>query len=486
MVLTKVLIQHRKAFILALVFFAIYSLLAFVNHYLFKTFALDLGLYTNALYDYGHFQFNDKGVFKPVAENLLSDHFDLYLPILSPLGYIFGQYTLQLFQIFAILAGGFGVYATILKRFGNQKMALLAQTSLYLSFPVFAALSFDYHSNVPAAMLVPFLFYFAETKKYKAIVLTMVAIYLGKETESFWMVFLSLGMAITYRQDPRLKKLMLWLSLASLIYFVVILKLVMPAFANSGRYDHYKFTALGTNYGEAFVFVVTQPLAFLKVLFTNHLGKPEFDGVKAEFLFFFAMSGGLFLGLRPAFLLMILPMMVMKLCYDDPAAWSIDTHYSIELAPVLVLGLFFIAGDLKKYRYQLIWASLLGMTFCTFKYMDNTMYWHDYSRVRIYQKSHYVKNYDVKVVHQQLDAIPSDAVVAAQTPFVPHLAYRDNCYTLPIVKDAEYIVASPSEEAMYPIIREELNRLLNDSIQSSRWHIQYKDTNVLVLKRIKN
>ncbi|MFM6983659.1 MAG: DUF2079 domain-containing protein [Chitinophagaceae bacterium] len=475
--------KHRLAFLFALLFFVVYSLLAFVNHYLFKTFALDLGVYTNALYDYGHLQFNDKGVFKPVAENLLSDHFDLYLPLLSPLAYIFGQYTLQLFQILSILAGGLGVYATLIKRFNNQKMALIAQLCLYMSFPVFAALSFDYHSNVPAAMLVPFLFYFAETKRLKAIVIIMVSIWLGKETASLWMVFLSLGMAITYRHESVLKKLFLVLSVCSLVYFIIILKLVMPALANSGTYDHYKFTALGKNYSDAFVFVVTHPLSFLEILFTNHLGKPEWDGVKMEFLLFFALSGGMFLGLRPAFLLMIIPMLVMKLCYDDPAAWSIDTHYSIELAPVLIIGLFFIAGDLNKYRYQLIWSSMLGIVFCTFKYMDNTIYWHDYSRVRLYQKSHYVKNYDVKVVHQQLKLIPEDAIVAAQTPFVPHLAYRDKCYTLPIVKDASYIIASPSEEAMYPIIREELNKLLNDSIESGRWKVQYKDTNVLVLKK---
>ena len=484
MVLISLFKKHRLAFLLAILFLLVYSLLVFVNHYLFKTFALDLGVYTNALYDYGHLQFNDKAIFKPVAENLLSDHFDLYLPLLSPFGFIFGQYTLLIFQILFILAGGLGMYFTILKRSQSTKMALLAQLCLYLSFPVFAALSFDFHSNVLAAMLLPWVFYFAETKNIKAISILIVAIWLGKETMPLWMMFVSLGLAIAYKEDSGLKKHFLIMSVLSLLYFLLVLKVLMPALANSGQYEHYKFKALGNNYTEAFKFVFTQPLDFLKVLFSNHLGKPEHNGVKTEFLFFFAMSGGLFLGMRPAFLLMILPMLVMKLCYDDPAAWSIDTHYSIELAPVLVMGLFFIANDLLKYRYQLIWASLLGIVFCTFKYMDNTVYWHDYSRVRLYQKSHYVKNYDVKVVHQQLYLIPKDAIVAAQTPFVPHLAYRDKCYTLPIVKDAQYIIASPSEEAMYPIIRPELSQLLQDSMRSGRWQIQYSDTNVLVLKKL--
>ena len=127
---------------------------------------------------------------------------------------------------------------------------------------------------------------------------------------------------------------------------------------------------------------------------------------------------------------------------------------------------------------------VIGSLTATLRYMDNTVYWHDYSRVRIYQASHYVKNYDVRVVHRQLEAIPADAVVSAQTPFVPHLAYRDKCYTFPIVKDAEYIIVSPSEEAMYPIIREEMDKQIGDSLRTGRWGVQWRDTNVKVLRNL--
>ena len=53
----------------------LFCLISFVNHYLFKTYALDLGLYTHVMYDYMHFSFDDCSMFKPLPQNILSDHF---------------------------------------------------------------------------------------------------------------------------------------------------------------------------------------------------------------------------------------------------------------------------------------------------------------------------------------------------------------------------------------------------------------------------
>ena len=66
--------------------------------------------YTNALYDYSHLNWNDSTVFKSGAENLLADHFDLYLILFAPLSLIFKTYTLLIVQIVFILIGGMGIY----------------------------------------------------------------------------------------------------------------------------------------------------------------------------------------------------------------------------------------------------------------------------------------------------------------------------------------------------------------------------------------
>lgn len=88
--------DNQISLLISLAFPIVYSLIVFYNHHCFRTFALDLGVYTNALYDYSHLQWNDAGVFKTEARNLLSDHLDLSLILIAPFSLLFGQYTLLL------------------------------------------------------------------------------------------------------------------------------------------------------------------------------------------------------------------------------------------------------------------------------------------------------------------------------------------------------------------------------------------------------
>ena len=106
----------------------VYCLISLVNHYLFKTYALDLGLYTNAMYDYAHFRMDDCSMFLTEPRSVLSAHFDLYLVLLSPLVYIFGSYTLLVVQIAAVLLGGWGIYKLIGLYTDDHRMPLLAVT----------------------------------------------------------------------------------------------------------------------------------------------------------------------------------------------------------------------------------------------------------------------------------------------------------------------------------------------------------------------
>src|ERR1700739_5017772 len=104
-------IKDNTLFVLInIMFLTIYSLICFVNHNNFRTYALDLGLYTRTLYDYAHFSFSYSEVFKEIPENMLSDHFDLLLMIFSPLYWVFGNITLLVIQIVAIHTGAYGVY----------------------------------------------------------------------------------------------------------------------------------------------------------------------------------------------------------------------------------------------------------------------------------------------------------------------------------------------------------------------------------------
>ena len=137
-----------------------FRLLEFTDHrftsfHLVSKGYLDLGVYSNALYDYARFRMNDAASFKMMPLNLLSDHMDFSLMLLSPFSLIFGQYTLLIWQIISVIIGGFGVYHFLLAYTGDKRLSALAGMHLFLFFGIFSALSFDYHSNVYASMLIP-------------------------------------------------------------------------------------------------------------------------------------------------------------------------------------------------------------------------------------------------------------------------------------------------------------------------------------------
>ena len=180
-----------------------YALISIVNHVLFRTYGLDLGLYTHALYDYSHLRFDDSTFFQETPRNLLSDHFDLYLVLFSPLVWIMGSYTLLVVQIVSILFGALGVYrfVDVCRNDGNagrekgaNGFALLAMVSFLLFFGIWDALGFDYHSNVVAAMWVPWLFYWLRRERYGLYALAVVMVCIAKENMPLWLLFvLALG-----------------------------------------------------------------------------------------------------------------------------------------------------------------------------------------------------------------------------------------------------------------------------------------------------
>jgi uncharacterized membrane protein len=94
-----------------ILFAIIYSSISLVNHYYFRTAALDLGLYNNAIYNFANFSMpkytlGTSGVEQP----FLATHFSLITILYAPFYYIFGSYTLLIIQIFSILFAGYYIY----------------------------------------------------------------------------------------------------------------------------------------------------------------------------------------------------------------------------------------------------------------------------------------------------------------------------------------------------------------------------------------
>jgi uncharacterized membrane protein len=134
-------------------------------------------------------------VMQPSFTNVLSDHFSLYPLLVSPFYWIFGTWTMLLFQFLAILFGGFGIYRYVQELTKNNTISIIAVAHFFSFYGIYSALSFDYHDNVVATMFVPwFLLYFGK-KNWKKTILFFVLILIAKENMALWAVFLGFGLA---------------------------------------------------------------------------------------------------------------------------------------------------------------------------------------------------------------------------------------------------------------------------------------------------
>ena len=405
----------------------LYALISLVNHYLFKTYALDLGLYTHAMFDYAHFRIDDCSMFKAVPQSILSDHFDLYLVIFSPLIYVFGSYTLLIVQIVAALLGGWGIYKLIGLYTDDGWMPIFAVASFFFSFGIIQTMAFDYHSNVLTAMILPWLLYYLKKRRFGLTTLFVVLFVIGKENMSLWLFFIVIALMWDYRKDKQAFWHLVAYSVFSIAYFLIVNMIVMPKLGGNGggfsRYAH-----LGDNYVEIAGRLIKHPLETLQMLFSNTSGFSEYDGIKEEFYYCALATGLLFTMLKPNYLLMLVPLIAQKMLASDSMFWGISFQYSIEFMPVIVISSFLVLVKLKKKAWRIILAiSLLLSTVLTTFYtigIPKSQVWLD--QLCVYQGRHYEqKDFDVHYAYEVIDMIPKDASVCAITPFVPHLAMRD-------------------------------------------------------------
>jgi len=475
---------HSAAWIAAGFAFVLFGIVSFTNHVLFRTYALDLGLYTNALYDYAHFRFADTSLFLPENKNLLADHFDLYLMLFSPLSWIFKSYTLLVVQSLAVIIGGFGVYFLLNENNETRPYRIWGMTLFYLFFGTLSALSYDYHSNVVSAMALPFFFLMVNRKAWGKALLLLVFMCLGKENVSLFLFFVSLGLFWKYFKLKESRKFILFFALFSLVYFLFMVKWVMPTISGEKDLVHFgKYPLLGGDLTAAFKFVFMHPFEFIRLLVVNHMPEePIYNNEKVFFYLVLFVAGGWAFFVRPWYIVMIIPLIIQKELSNQQSMWGCLYQYSIEFAPLVVMAVIEVVSRWKV-NTNLIGSVLLFLTVSStiYAFAERAKPW-EKERFVFWQKPHFRTHYDLTDVKVLMEKIPSDSPVMANSAYVGQLAYRDKCYTLPLVKDAEYILIS-STESTYPLSVEQTNGFIQAIQVDTHWQLLEQRGHVFLFQR---
>lgn len=414
-----------------------YALLSFGNHYYYHTYGLDLGVYSHALYEYAHLRMPDCSFFMESNRILLSDHFDLYLPLLSPLIYLFGQYTLLLVQIVAVLLGALGVYRLICMYTDKWWIAVAAMMSFLSFFGIWHALAFDYHSNVVACMWLPWLMVALRRQQYGMYSLLLILICIAKETLPLWMVFVLMALMWDYRRN---RKALCWLGggmMFCVIYLLIVSRVLMPTMCPEPSPGFWRYSYMGDNITDVAKWLFNNPVEAVRNLFSDTSG----SGQKLEFYCCLFFSGGVICLLKPHWLLMLIPLIAQKMLSVDEAFWGIGYQYNVECATVVVPATFIALAGLKSNRLQYA-LSVIGVVFA----VSVTVYtcfpratWIRSENVRVFSLSHYRNDeFDLEKAREIIDFIPPEVSVSAASCLTPHLALRHQIYCYPAGQKAEY------------------------------------------------
>src|SRR5581483_4620763 len=112
---------------LVILFGIIYATTGIANHYYFRSYTLDYGIFNYTLWDYAHFHNTPAVMYTPIEKHpmaLTETHFSDTLFCLVPfywlLNWLTGTYTLILIQVAFILFGAWGVYKLVEMKSGNS------------------------------------------------------------------------------------------------------------------------------------------------------------------------------------------------------------------------------------------------------------------------------------------------------------------------------------------------------------------------------
>ncbi len=420
--------EVRIAVGLALVWTALYATLAALRHLTWNSTAFDLSVFDQVYWNTTQGRLLesslDRGSCTPGS--FFGGHFSpLHVALLPLYALVPRAETLVVLQAIAVGLGAWPVYVLARDRLRPGAERLVWVASYLLLAPLSWLVLFDFH-EIPFA--IPFLgwalVFVARGRPWRA-VLTLVASFLVKEE----LPLVALGFAALLLLQRRWRPGLV-LGSASLAWFVLAVKVVIPAFAG-GDYRYTSFYAsLGNDELEIVRTVLTDPGRTLGVLAND--GRMKLRYLAAIF--------GPGLGLTVAsgpFAVLTIPTLAYSLLSDYSHQYSVQTHYPATLVPLAVgtglLGMGRLRGRLRDLATPGVLVASLALAFL-------------YGDVPLgpkFDPSRFAQEARYSAISGALAAIPPHArvsatdFVAAQVAhrrFLREYSYQNTC------GDAEYVI----------------------------------------------
>lgn len=442
---------------LVMIFGTIYSFIGVFRHRLFGSSAFDLGIFDQAVWHWSRFEIPASTV--NGFTNLLGDHFSPALVVFAPLYWIAPwAETLIVAQAVLFAASIVPVFLFLRARV-SRGPALLLCGAYGLFWGLQRAAEFDVHEIAFAPLLLAVMILAVDRKSWGLLWLTAVATVMVKE--DLIPVLMVIGCYLIATGE-RLRGVVLLAS--SVVTFVLIVQVLMPALDGGGAYAH----------ASSFAAVLQRPWTFPMLLVTP----PAKLYTAVMWLAPFA-----FLPLTSPFGWWLAPFVVIRLLSSSALHWGTTFHYAAPLAPILAMS----AGDgLARFAQRIADGAVRarvvmgGAATCLALSMflpGNQPLWD------LFEPEHYRMTPMHLAGRRALSVVPPDASVVAQSAILPHLSHRLHIYELKAgAPDADIVIASTGLSPYPNESPDAITSLIDERVRQG-YSVVFEDRGWIVLKR---
>lgn len=365
-----------------------------------------------------------------------SIHADLILILISPLYLIWERaITLLVTQSFALGLGAIPAYF-LARKVLKSKLASLSISLVYLLNPSMEWTNiYDFHG---VALAIPFLlsaFYFAYVKKWK---LFWLFVFLSLTTkEEMSLLVAALGLAIAFIFKERI--IGITTSLVGVLWFIIVIFIIIPRFSPDNQ-----SWAINSLYSAFWQKInnsnnIPQLWDVLKGYFLNSVAINYYIALLKPFAFV------PILGLP--WLLLSASEFAVNLLSTNGQMQSLTFHYESGITPFLVIATIFgirylldlikFLKPLNRFKKQIL--LVISIILVGVALRVNHHYSPLPSTPSCWCLSYQVRAEDIEFA-KILAKIPRDASVTSSGEVRPHIARRENSFTLPgHVETADYV-----------------------------------------------
>lgn len=435
----KALFTKYGIYLLSLTFFLFYATLSVVRHNHFLS-AWDLSVVDQIMWKYSRFLEPITTIHAYSNTHIFSDHIELIYLILSPLYWLWNDVRMLIIaQAFFVSSSVIPVFWLARKKGLKLLVAFALSISYLLFYGIQTAIWNDVHSIVFGAAILPWFIYFLDLKNYKWTAVFFLLAIICKED----VAFLTLAISFIYfliRRD----KLTIFLMCLSVFYLLAIFYVYFPHFTKDG----YRFESSGG--------------IFSQINIANYVNTPD----KRDSLLYSLTWFGFLPLLAPIYLLGAFADITHYFLLGSAVetAQGIVLHYRVTLAPLLALPTIYVIARFKRLNtnftalYLLLCALFLQYQLhLPLSYLSKSWFW--------------TEPQSVSSINKVLTYLPKDASVVSQVNIIPHLAHREEAYTLWAEKK-EFKKDSPCGKPACPWFRWDGNPEYLIADTSTDWDIR--------------